>query len=272
MLHASHQTTNYPKNRKSVLTQTHIKKNTHQTQYFWRTIIIIHPLNTRVVGAPQMISQPVSSIFPCSPLPSGTCCLPTYSSVCLVFFSLSLCLARRFWPDLMNRRHDHTTVVCVSLQWSGGLCLVQLPAGSWHGLPRWQRGLCMRCIVSCGSTSFPWLVFFFGVLLWGSMIHKRVGKWMWQGSTSVVFWNWEEILLSFQTGFNLVIAAAVGAVLESVCVCDRSSGTSQQRTSTTSSAAMTKYQGLGPPSMERLVIPPSTRFVAPIITVMVMMN
>ena len=30
------------------------------------------------------------------------CCLPTSSSVCLVFFPLSLCLARWFWPDLMN--------------------------------------------------------------------------------------------------------------------------------------------------------------------------
>ena len=59
-------------------------------------IIIIYPLIARVVGAPQMISQPVSSIFPCSPLPCGTwqtpglsipwCCLPTSSSVCLVFF------------------------------------------------------------------------------------------------------------------------------------------------------------------------------------------
>ena len=44
------------------------------------------------------------SIFPCAPLPSGTwwtpglsipwCCLPTSSSVRLVFFPLSLCLAR----------------------------------------------------------------------------------------------------------------------------------------------------------------------------------
>ena len=33
-------------------------------------VIIICPLTARVVGAPQMISQPVSSIFPCSPLPS----------------------------------------------------------------------------------------------------------------------------------------------------------------------------------------------------------
>ena len=33
-------------------------------------IIIIYPLTARVVGALQMISQPVSSIFPCPPLPS----------------------------------------------------------------------------------------------------------------------------------------------------------------------------------------------------------
>ena len=115
-------------------------------------IIIIYPLTAKVVGAPQIILQPISSIFPCSPLPSGTwqtpglsipwCCLPTSSSVCPVFFSLSLCLARWFWPDLMNGRHDHTTAVCVSLLWSGGLCVVWLPAGSWHGLPHWLHGLC----------------------------------------------------------------------------------------------------------------------------------
>ena len=94
--------------------------------YFTIIIIIIYPWTTRVVWVPQMISQPVFSIFSCSPLPSGTWptpslsipwyCLPTSSSVCLVFFPFSLCLARWFWPDLMNRRHDHTTAVCVSLQ------------------------------------------------------------------------------------------------------------------------------------------------------------
>ena len=30
----------------------------------------------------------------------------------------SLCFARWFWPDLMNRKQDHTTAVCVSLRWS----------------------------------------------------------------------------------------------------------------------------------------------------------
>ena len=110
-------------------------------------IIIIYPLTARVAGAPHMISQPVSSIFPCSPLPSGTWqtpglsipwCLPTSSSVCHVFFPFSLCLARWFWPDLMTRRHVHTTAVCVSLWWSGGLRVIQLPAGSWHGRPHFS--------------------------------------------------------------------------------------------------------------------------------------
>ena len=81
-----------------------------------------YPVTARALGAPQMISQPVSSIFPCSPLPSGIWrtpglsiplrCLPTSSSVCLVFFPLSLCIARGFWPDLMNGRHGNSTAVC----------------------------------------------------------------------------------------------------------------------------------------------------------------
>ena len=62
--------------------------------------------------------------FSCSPLPSGTlqtpglsipwCCLPTSSSVCLVFFLLLLCLSRRVGPDLTKRRHVRTISVCVS--------------------------------------------------------------------------------------------------------------------------------------------------------------
>ena len=130
---------------------------------------MIYPLIARVVGTPQMISQQVSSIFPCSPLPSGTwrtprlpiprCCLPTSSSVCLVFSSLSLCLLIWFWPDLINGRHDHTIAVCVSLSgqvfvWSD--CLLDLGTDFL---------IYMRLVVSCGSTSFPCLVFFSGALL-----------------------------------------------------------------------------------------------------------
>ena len=54
----------------------------------------------------------------------------------LLPLSVSLWLARWFWPDLMNGRHEHTTAICISLRWSGGLRVVRLPAGSWHGLPR----------------------------------------------------------------------------------------------------------------------------------------
>ena len=88
-----------------------------------------------------------ATIFPCSPLPSRTCRTPDLSipwcifpislTVYLVFFPLSLRLARWFWPDLMNGKHDHTTAVCVSLRSSRGFRVVQLPAGSWHGLSRW---------------------------------------------------------------------------------------------------------------------------------------
>ena len=72
------------------------------------TFTFTYPFTAGVVGAPQMTSQPVSSIF-LSPLAFGTCrtpglsipccCLPTSFSVCLVFFLLSLCLARWFWPN-----------------------------------------------------------------------------------------------------------------------------------------------------------------------------
>ena len=65
-------------------------------QYSRKLSIIIYPLTAKIVRAPQMISQPVSSIFLCSLLPSGIwqtpglsipwwCCFPTSSSVCLVF-------------------------------------------------------------------------------------------------------------------------------------------------------------------------------------------
>ena len=40
-----------------------------------------------------------------------------------------------------------------------------VPAGSKHRLLRWKRGPCMRCIIPCRSTSFPWLVFFFAAQL-----------------------------------------------------------------------------------------------------------
>ena len=47
------------------------------------------------------------------------------------------------------------------------------------------------------------------------MIHKRTGRWMTRERISCIL-ELREILLSFQTGFNLVIAAVVCPVLESI--------------------------------------------------------
>ena len=103
-------------------------------------------LTAGVAGAPQMTSQPVSSIFSCSPLRSGTwwtpglsipwCCLPTSSSVCLVFLPLPLsalsscpfhsalqgCFGQVWWTG--DTSIQHISSVCVSLQWSGSLVSV----------------------------------------------------------------------------------------------------------------------------------------------------
>ena len=48
------------------------------------------------------------------------------------------------------------------------------------------HSLCTRCIVSCSSTSFPWLIFFFAALLCGSMIHKPTGRWMYGCDTGAL--------------------------------------------------------------------------------------
>ena len=59
------------------------------------------------------------------------------------------------------------------------------------------------------------------------MIHKHRGRWTWQGSASVVSWNWE--LLSFQTGFSLVSTDVVCAVLENISGLEPSSVISEPR-------------------------------------------
>ena len=76
---------------------------------------------------------------------------------------LSLCLARWFWPNLINGRHIHTTAVCVFLRWSQVFvwsdCLLDLGTDFLVGnMVREMRSI-------FGSTSFPWLVFFFGARL-----------------------------------------------------------------------------------------------------------
>ena len=45
------------------------------------------------------------------------------------------CALQGGFGQTMNGSHVHTTAVCVSLPQSGGLPVVHLPAGSWHGFP-----------------------------------------------------------------------------------------------------------------------------------------
>ena len=62
----------------------------HVTKHDFLISSLIYALTVRVIGAPQMISQPVSSIFPCSPLSSGTWRTPVHSL--MLSSDLFLCL------------------------------------------------------------------------------------------------------------------------------------------------------------------------------------
>ena len=120
---------------------------------------LIYPLTVRVVGAPQMTSQPVSPfslfstalwdlansrpvhslmlsshLFLCLP-----CLLPPFTVLCKMVlarpdkretvYTTSVCVSDK-------RETVYTTSVCVSLRWSGGNRVVRLPPGFLHGLPR----------------------------------------------------------------------------------------------------------------------------------------
>ena len=76
-------------------------------------IIIINPLTARVVGAPQMILQPVFSIFPCSPLPSGTCRTPG--------LSIPWCCLHKYLSPLCFR------LICATVPSALEGCLVLCP-------------------------------------------------------------------------------------------------------------------------------------------------
>ena len=101
------------------ITMTH-KKGSQEYHH-----LIIYPLTARVVGASDDFatsflhfflfstalwdsanSKPVHSLMLSSHL---FLCLPSSPFRCALQF-------RWFLPDLMNRRHDHTTAVCISLQ------------------------------------------------------------------------------------------------------------------------------------------------------------
>ena len=90
----------------------------------YRSFTVTYPFTARVVGAPRMTSQLSFLHFAVLHCPMGhgelQACrfpdvvFPPLFLSAFVFFLFSLCLARWFWPDLMNGRHDNTTAVCVS--------------------------------------------------------------------------------------------------------------------------------------------------------------
>ena len=82
-------------------------------------------------------SRPVHSLMLSSHL---LFCLPSSSySDC----ALQDGFGQTWWTGDVN-----TTAVCISLEWPAELRVVPSPAGSWHRLPRWKHGLCIRCVVS----------------------------------------------------------------------------------------------------------------------------
>ena len=86
----------------------------------------------------------------------------------------------------------------------------------------------MRYAVFCGIILFPWLVFFFTAQQWGSMIQKHTGRWMWQECVSHIL-ELRKMLLSFQTGFSLVNAAIICAIMQSTLDLELSSVISESR-------------------------------------------
>ena len=135
-------------------------------------MIIISPLTARVVGAPHDFatsflhfslfptalwdlpnSRPVHSpmfsshLFLCLP-----CLLPPFTVPCKMV--LTRPVERETRPYHCSLRlYDHQVFV-----WSN--CLLDLGMDFLV-----CNSLCMRCVIFFGSTSFSWLVFFFGALL-----------------------------------------------------------------------------------------------------------
>ena len=109
-------------------------------------IIIINPLTVKVVGAPQMISQPVSSIFLCSQLarPDERETYPYHCSLCL------FTMVRSSW----------------------GLTACWILARTHHMIRN------LQCTAGCGTTLFIYLIIYwqkhlnFGEYMWWSVVDK----------------------------------------------------------------------------------------------------
>ena len=202
-----------------------------------KTLTFTYPLSARVVGATQRTSQPVPSIFlylRC-PLQFGelqACPLPGVVFQSLLLSSLSsppftvpckMGLARpherETWPHPFSLllfamvRSSYSPIVCWVLARTS-------PLVTWS---------LMRCVVSCDSTSIPWLFFFFFEFCCESPpVHGKMNVTREHISREKCSCRWREgtrerisriselteMPLSFRAGFNLVYTAVVCAVLK----------------------------------------------------------
>ena len=135
-----------------------------------------------------MISQPVSSIFLCSPLPSATwrtpglsipwCYLPTTSALSSSPFRCAL-------QDGFGQT-----------RWTGDISTTPQQFACLNRNDGQEIFVWSDCLLDLGTDflvgNMVLLWFLFGAVLWGSMIHKHTGRWMWQGSTSDLSWIWDK--------------------------------------------------------------------------------
>ena len=107
-------------------------------------IIIIYPLPARVVGAPQMISHAISSIFLCSPQPFWDLANSRPVNSQILSSHLSLCLSCLLPPLTVPREtvlarpdeRDRCPYRC-SLRLFTMVRRSSSGPIAWHGLPRW---------------------------------------------------------------------------------------------------------------------------------------
>ena len=160
----------------TILSRSQCRKSFVAAFFIIIIVIIISSLTARVVGAPEMISQPVSSTFsviycplglyqfqacPFSdvvfpPLPLSALSFPPFAVPCKMV--LARPDERETWPY-----HCSLRLFTMVMRSSCGLIACWIMARTFS-LVTWS----LYEMRSISSTSLPWLAFFFGVLLWGT--------------------------------------------------------------------------------------------------------
>ena len=117
---------------------------------------LVYPSTARVVGAPQMISQQVSSIFPCSPLPSGTWRTPGLSIPWYCLHSLPLS-ALSSYPFHYALQHGFGQT-----WWAGDMTIPLQFASLYNGQGVFVWSNCLLDLIShflVGNMVFVWDAF-----------------------------------------------------------------------------------------------------------------